>query len=214
MINRQSGFTLLELVIAVGIFALMSTMAYSGLNSALSTQKRADSQAERLAQLQKTMLILGRDIEQAIGRPVRDNYADELAAMTGGGFGSSILEFSRTGRSNPMKQQRSHLQRVGYVMAEDQLLRQSWSVVDRSLNSEAHEGVLLEDVNEIALRFLDSENTWHEQWPPDSASTGNQNQSQSLLPRAVEITIDLEDWGEVRRVFEVVAVATQVAAGT
>lgn len=210
MMQRQSGFTLLELIIAVGIFALMSAMAYSGLNSALSTQKHADSQAERLAQLQKAMLIIGRDIEQAINRPVRDNYADELAAMTGGGFGSSILEFSRTGRSNPMKQQRSHLQRVGYVMAEDQLLRQAWPVVDRSLNSEAYEGVLLEAVNSVDLRFLDSDKTWHEQWPPDATNIGNQNQDQSRLPRAVEITIDLEDWGEVRRVFEVVD--TPVAA--
>lgn len=199
---RQQGFTLLELVIAIGIFALMSAMAYGGLNSAMNTRAHVDVQAERLAQLQKAFLIIGRDIEQAIERPVRDNYADELPPLSGGGYGSSILELSRSGRANPMDLPRSHLLRVGYEVQEGQLLRKVWPVLDRALDTVPYEGVMLDGINVVDLRFMDADSQWHSQWPqPDL--TGS-NQTPPAMPKAVEITIDLDDWGRIRRVFEVV----------
>ena len=199
---QQKGFTLLELLIAIGIFATMSAMAYGGLNSVMNTRAHADVQAERLAQLQKAFLIIGRDIEQAIERPVRDNYAEALEPISGGGYGSSILELSRTGRANPMALQRSHLQRVGYEVQEDQLLRKVWPVLDRALDTEPFEGVVLEGVLAVDLRFMDANKQWQTQWPePDLSGS---NQAPAAMPRAVEITIDLEDWGRIRRIFEVV----------
>jgi len=199
---QQKGFTLLELLIAIGIFATMSAMAYGGLNSVMNTRAHADVQAERLAQLQKAFLIIGRDIEQAIERPVRDNYAEVLEPISGGGYGSSILELSRTGRANPMALQRSHLQRVAYEVQEDQLLRKVWPVLDRALDTEPFEGVVLEGVLAVDLRFMDANKQWQTQWPePDLSGS---SQAPAAMPRAVEITIDLEDWGRIRRIFEVV----------
>lgn len=204
VVARQRGFTLLELVIAIGIFALMSAMAYGGLNSALNTRAHADVQADRLAQLQKAMLIMGRDIEQAIDRGVRNNYGDPEPALAGGGYGSSILEFSRSGRANPMGQPRSHLQRIGYLVADDRLLRQTWPVLDRSIDTTPFEAVLLDKVKRVGLRFMDANREWQPQWPPASSTNPNPGQTTPDMPRAVEITIDLEDWGRVRRVFEMV----------
>ncbi len=202
MMRRQSGFTLLELIIAIGIFATMSAMAYAGLNSVMNTRAHADIQADRLAQLQKAFLIIGRDIEQAIDRPVRDNYGDELRAISGGGYGSSILELSRSGRANPMALPRSHLQRVGYEVQEDQLLRKVWPVLDQAVDTVAYEGVMLTGIKAVDLRFMDANKQWQTQWPdPNLSGTG---QSLPAMPRAVEVSIDLEDWGRIRRIFEVV----------
>ncbi len=200
--SQQKGFTLLELVIAIGIFALMSAMAYGGLNSVMNTRAHADAQAERLAQLQKTFLIIGRDIEQAIARPVRDSYADILTPISGGGYGNSILELSRTGRANPMAQQRSHLLRVAYTVQEDQLLRRIWPVLDRALDTEPYEGLVLKGIKAVDLRFMDENKQWQTQWPKTNL-TGS-GTTPAAMPRAVEITIDLEDWGRLRRIFEVV----------
>lgn len=200
--SNQNGFTLLELVIAIGVFALMSAMAYGGLNSVMNTREHVDAQSERLAQLQKAFLIIGRDIEQAIERPVRDNYAAELEPISGGGYGSSILELSRSGRANPMALQRSHLQRVGYEVQEDQLLRKVWPVLDRALDTVPYEGVMIGGIKAVDLRFMDENKEWQTQWP--QPNLGGSTQAPAAMPRAVEITIDLEDWGRIRRIFEVV----------
>ena len=74
MAVRQRGFTLLELLVALAIFALVSVMAYGGLASVLDQQFATDEIAGQLARLQKTYLLLQRDFEQLVPRPVRDEY--------------------------------------------------------------------------------------------------------------------------------------------
>jgi len=40
--NIMQGFTLLELLVAISIFGLLSVIAYSGLNSVLNTRQVLD----------------------------------------------------------------------------------------------------------------------------------------------------------------------------
>lgn len=202
-IMPQKGFTLIELLVAVGIFAIMSVMAYAGLSNALITQEGVAKQSERLAELQKAMLIISRDVEQAINRPIRDEYGSDIDAFVGGGYGSSILEFSRTGRPNPMATQRSHLQRVAYMVSEEQLVRQVWMVVDRAIDTVSFESALLSGVISVELRFMGENHEWLTEWPQSNLQS-NQTTAPRVMPNALEITIELEDWGELRRVFEVV----------
>lgn len=194
------GFTLLELVVAIAIFGLMSAMAYGGLNSVLKTRDHADKQADRLAEVQKAFTILGRDVAQAANRQVRDNYGSDMLPLLGGGYGSTALEMSRSGRRNPMGQTRSSLQRVGYLLADGELQRQSWAVLDRSIDTEPQTARLLTKVKTVELRFMNKDYEWEPQWPSISAVPGDS----PTLPRAVEITLELEDWGRLVRIFEVV----------
>ena len=109
---RQSGFTLLELLVSMGIFALMAAMAYGGLNAIIKERQATDKHAARLAHLQTSFLWLGRDIEQTINRKIRDEYGDSQLAMTSAGFGLFQLELTRGGWRNPAGRTRSNLQRV------------------------------------------------------------------------------------------------------
>lgn len=196
---RQRGFTLIELIIAIAIFGLMSVMAYSALNSALRTRDYADLQADRLAEVQKAFTILGRDVEQAVNRPVRDNYGSEMQPFLGGGYGSAVLELTRDGRRNPMGQTRSTMQRVSYLLEDDTLQRRSWRELDRAVNSEPQSAPLLTKVKSVELRFMDRDHQWQLQWPSANANPN----ATPTLPLAVEVTLELEDWGRLTRIFEV-----------
>ncbi|MFP4682439.1 MAG: type II secretion system protein J, partial [Ectothiorhodospira sp.] len=82
--RRHRGFTLLELVVTLALFALVSLMAYGGLRSVLETRQLTDAAAHRLARLQMTVTLLGRDLEQLARRPVRDAYGDPVPPLRHG----------------------------------------------------------------------------------------------------------------------------------
>lgn len=202
--RTQHGFTLIELMIALAIFAVLSAMVYGGLRAVLNARNQSDQQAERLATLQTAMVIIGRDIEQATPRPIRDVSNGNQPAMMGGGNNTanltgSMLEFTRTGWRNPAGRARSNLQRVAYTVQNKQLVRMTWTALDQAPNQLPQTTVLLDRVNKLEVRFLDQQMRWQLLWP--LATTDNT--SQVILPRAVEINIDLEDWGRIPRLFGV-----------
>jgi len=193
-----NGFTLLELLVAVSVFAVIAALASGGFNSVLNTASRSEEHMQRLAELQKAMTIIARDVEQAVDRPVRDGFGDRLAPFIGS-QPTNLLEFSRTGRRNPTQAPRSHIQRIGYRHEDDVLYRLTWAVLDRAQDSEALEFKLLEGVNEIEIRYLDSNHEWQDQWPPLVTVQGSDNE----LPRGIEITLDIEGMGSIPRIFRV-----------
>lgn len=193
----QTGFTLLELLVALAVFGILSAMAYGGLRTVLNGRDHVESQSRRLTELQRAYSLLAQDIEQALGRTTRDSYGQTLPALSGGGYAPLLLELTRTGWRNPAGLQRSQLQRVGYRLEDGKLYRGFLPVLDQAQNSESLERQVLENVKGVELRFLDATLQWREAWP-DNASP-----DPSQLPRAVEISIDLEGFGKVRRVFRV-----------
>lgn len=195
----NSGFTLLELLVAVSVFAVIAALASGGFNAVLNTASRSEEQMTRLAELQKAMVIIARDAEQAVERPIRDEFGGTLPPMVGS-QSTTLLEFSRTGLRNPSQIARSHIQRIGYRHEDGVLYRLSWPVLDRAQDTEANEYQLVEGIEEVEIRYLDDNREWQDQWPPlvvTSASTAN------ALPKAIEITLDIEGLGEVPRLYRV-----------
>jgi len=193
--GHAKGFTLLELLVALAVFAMVSLMAYSGLRTVLQGKQQTEERAGRIQQLQSAMLMLERDISQFVQRGIRDNYGDAQPAMSTADFGAILLEFTHAGWRNPTGIARSTLQRVGYGIEEESLLRFSWAVLDRAQDSEPYKVVLLDKVREMRLRYLDEDHEWHDQWP--SAELG---QVEAVpTPLALEVTLVLGDMGEIRR---------------
>jgi hypothetical protein len=60
---------------------------------------------------------------------------------------------------------------------------------------------LLGEVRSVRFRFMNAARDWVERWPVSDGS--DVAGSERLRPAAVEIVLDLEDWGEIRRVIEV-----------
>ncbi len=184
------GFTLLEMLIALSIFGLLAVMSYGGLSSVLEQQFRTGVEADRLAELQKTYLIMQRDIEQVVSRPIRDEFGEELAPLVG----DQALQLTRGGWSNPLGHPRSTLQRVAWYREDQQLRRYVWQVLDRAQDSLPLEQLLMENIEHLQFRYLLADDDWKEQWPtpiqnPDPDATP------AVLPAAVEVTIEHEHYG-------------------
>ena len=203
--TSQRGLTLIELLIAVAIFAIMAALAYGGLNTVLASRGQVEQQSEELAVLQKVFFRIERDISQAVPRGVRDGFGDARAAMLcqRGSLEEKddLFEFTRTGRFNPGGQARSYLQRIAYGVTDNQLVRYSWNVLDRAQDSEPVKYVLIDKLKSVALRFLDSQGQWQTHWPVSSdkalppdpqALASKKADSQPILPVAIEFTIELE----------------------
>ena len=185
-----AGFTLLEMLVALAIFALLAVMSYSGLSSVMNQQVVTEEHAQRLGDLQKTYMLMQRDLEQVLLRPVRDEFGDVQPALAG----SDVLQLTRGGWSNPLNRPRSSLQRVGYAWEDRQLVRYVWQVLDRAQDSEPLRQLLLDDIDSMEIRYLSPGAEWQSQWPEPVFNTSPDDPSPGL-PLAVEVTLEHEHFG-------------------
>jgi general secretion pathway protein J len=198
--QKQRGFTLLEIVIAIGVFAVLSTLAYGGMRQVLLQSHQTRDISREFQNLQYAFALIQQDIQQIVPREVRDDYGNTESAVMTSVNEEYLLQLTRNGWPNPAEQARSTLQRVRYVLDQDLLLRQYWYTLDRAPASEPISMPLLEHLKGIELQFLDHAKEWHPTWP---AAVSSIPTTSLPLPLAVEITLDTERWGKISRVFAV-----------
>lgn len=200
--RTHRGFTLMEVLIAIAIFTVIGVMALSGYNELSSQGAIAANSSARIRQVQSAVFRLVQDFEQLEGREVRNpfgQYHDPAIEAKAGA--SPLVIFSRAGWSNPAGLQRSTVQRVAYRLEDGKLYRDYWTATDRTQTLEPISTELLAGVKSTNFRFMDQSRQWNEQWPPQGyiAPGGTIN----LRPIAIEINLELEDWGKIRRIVEV-----------
>jgi general secretion pathway protein J len=126
-----AGFTLIEVLLAMGITTFVALLAYSGLSASITAAESQQLQAQQIVDIQLPLTVLERDIRNAVARPIRDEYDDRVEALMGGAFNDYLLVLTRRGWDNPRELSRGELQRVRYQLLDDVLWRESWSVLDR-----------------------------------------------------------------------------------
>lgn len=198
--TRQRGFTLLEVIIVVLIFAIMSAMAYGGLNSVLKTRVAVEASMQRTADLQRAYMRMRSDFQNLAIRPIRDNFGDTQPALLGSR--DNVVEFTRGGWRNPLYLPRSSFERVAYRLTDHKLERASYRVLDRAQDSEPVRIPLLDNIDDFKLRYMDESREWVEQWPVQNASNSSGNATDPKPPLAVELTLVTKDLGELRFVFK------------
>lgn len=183
------------MVIAVAIFAVIMVIAFPGLTHIAKVGDQVGQSNRRLSELQFALTYLNRDWTQVLSRKILDQYGDEQPQIV---IEDNSISFTHSGWSNLLQQKRSELQRVQYLVTENQLIRQYWVSLDQVTAEEPISTVLIDDVESFSIHFIDSSEEAIERWPLDDQDTQRVDK-----PIALRVEIDVKQFGQVHRIMEI-----------
>lgn len=178
--QRQAGFTLLEMVIAIGIFAVMSAVAYGSLNGFLDNRDRIEAKHKSLGEIQLALAFIERDVRFAVPRPVRDDNGEPEGAFVVSSTspivageklrmttsvprpplpetnkeGEDSEESTPAGKTADDNRSDQSLIRVAYRLEDGDLYRVVWNVLDRDSDSIEKKRRVIGDVDEFKVTAL------------------------------------------------------------
>ena len=192
--GRQGGFSLIEVVVSIGLLSVMSILAYQALEVVMATNDRSHDTMSQQVNLRRAWAIIQRDLLHMRNRPFNDGlgqlerpYETDLSE-----FG---IRFSRGGgpmlASNP-----SGLMRVYYGLDDERnLVRTTWAITASPRYSDGNTRTLLSNVDEVIFEHLSEKNEYSENWPPLNS------QSAPMLPKMIRVMIRLKDGDSTSRLF-------------
>ncbi|KTD64104.1 GspJ family T2SS minor pseudopilin variant LspJ [Legionella spiritensis] len=195
--RNKKGFTLLEVLIALVVFAILATITSSAMYYAFNTRSRVTIQADRLVTLQLAITLIERDVEQVTNRAVRGNEMRLFPTFIGK---ENYMELTRGGLTNPNStEKRSTMKRIAILCDQHQLIRRSWPTLDSVTRENYEDKVLLQDVDRCQFGYLNKANDVLSEWHA-STLVGNKSVP-TPLPRAVRLNLSLSDWGQASFLF-------------
>ena len=232
LLSKKQGFTLIEMLVALAIGAGIALLAYQALSGALNIEERVREVTKKTNSINRVWQVIADDIQHAVARPWTDYLGGSQPAMSGAlgdrlaqssvlssDNDSHLIRFVRSGEKNFFQQARSNLQLVAYRITEEDdensdqnededrgklsLWRDYWRPIDSVEEPNIKSRRLLDGIKTIRFRYLSKNNdrvtdeSWIEGWPESSEQNAE-------LPIAIEVTIDLNDIGEVTRLFALI----------
>jgi general secretion pathway protein J len=192
--KTQYGFTLLEVLIAVAIFSVVSLASFTIFDTVLRGDENSKIRSDRQNELQRAFLLIERDFTQIAKRNMRVNGeapSDSFLQTADDSFlaDEQAIAFVRNGWTNPgLLLPRSDMQSVAYRLEEDTLQRLHYNFVDAVVGQAPKIRPLVSQVTSLAFEFYDGKK-WQKKW------------SGSALPQAIAIEIETLDYGLIRRQF-------------
>jgi general secretion pathway protein J len=196
--HKQSGFTLLELLVAITIFAVVSAVSYGTLIRVIDQDEHLEQERKYWQRLASALLRLEDDLAYVVPRRVRNNNGIFTVAFFGQPVDSRAvsppsLEFTRTGQWILETSRTPGMQHVAYRVKDNELLREVWPSLDRAPTDRPRSTVLVSGIEQFDLRFLSADGKWLNRWP---ATDGG-----DTVPIGVELVLKTVGRPSVRRVY-------------
>ena len=201
---RQRGFTLIEVMIAIVIMAMIAVMTSQSFTAAIASSEATQEAIDRIAAVDRIWVLLETDMRNVIpampkvprGKPIPPVFIDPSEEYR--------LTLLRAGYANPLRLPRTEVVRVGYRFEDNAIWRDTWFNISESDEREARPQIILEGVEDLFIKALPnvpnrssvSGGPWQDRWPVSG-------QLPQTLPAAIEITLITEDFGEVKRIYSI-----------
>ncbi len=192
----NKGFTLIEILIALMVFAILATITSSALYYAFNARAKVTLQAERLNELQLAISIIQQDTNQTVERAIRGNEMRLFPVFVGQ---PKYLELTRDGNINPRSlEKRSSLKRIALVCTKDTLYRRTWDSLDPKDRNVYEDKLLVNNLSACDFKYLNQSLQVLTEWREQAVT---QNQRKESFPKAIQVNLILNDWGEMNLLF-------------
>lgn len=197
--RSNRGFTMLEMIVAIAIFAIIAAISYSALNNFLDARAHINSRNERLRALQTMFVLLEQDLRYAVNRTVRNEYGDVEPAFIGRAdealAAGEQLRLT-TVRPAPGSAGLHQVTRVAWRLNDGELHRVAWRVLDRDIDSVEYQRRLMGNIDDFEIMYFSFDP--NAELRADSEWVGD-----ATLPAGVAVTVLPEGDAAYQRVFEV-----------
>lgn len=196
--KKIQGFTLLEILIALAVFALLASLTSSSLYYSFNIRARVMTQADRLNEIQLAIILIERDTQQLVLRPIHADEMHSFPAFSGNQFS---FEFTRAGFTNPnSEEKRSILKRVAILCQRSKLLHRTWHSLDTPNRQAYQDKVLIAHLRSCKFAYLNNSLQSLNEW---QANALQQNQQAEPLPKAIQMNLKLENSDTINYLFAI-----------
>jgi general secretion pathway protein J len=193
--KKSRGFTLIEVMVAISVFATLSFSAYQVVNQVQRSNEQSLEKSNRIKALQRSLVFLDNDFRQIVARQFRINgeKADGKLLLAGEYLLDSESQgilFVRLGWKNPQQAfPRGEITKVGYRVVENKLERLWWRYPDTPVGQKPVVTPLIDGIDELKFEFYDGKK-WQKKW-----------EIKDQLPKAIKVIVTFKDYGDVERIY-------------
>ena len=171
----ERGFTLVEMLVALSIFAVIAAMSVALLRSSVDTQDAVQARLQGMSGINRLRAVMANDLAQAVQRSTRGVAGEAVPAFVGSSNG---FAFVHAGAGSLDGSPRPNVERVGYALTGGEWRRAAQPMLDGAALSDGDR--LVGEVEGAMVRYRDDRGNWSESWTSDPGDR---------LPRAVEVSL-------------------------
>lgn len=169
---KDLGFTLVEMLIALLIFAIISAGTMSVLTTSLRGKAQMDDRISEMQGIETMRALIKADMGNVILRPARDVLGGEALYTLSGGV-IDLISFTRGGRSNPGGlEARGDMQRVTYIFEQGQLIRRHLAHENPAPNTPEFDRIMLSGLSSANMKFVNGDVESSQVFVEPGAETG------------------------------------------